>query len=84
MDLKASANGVERTSGGSKAPEEYLGYDVLDPEKRKIGNVKELFANARGEPEYVRVRTGLLGVRTMLLPVSFVEIDQERRSLTLT
>ncbi len=68
---------------GFEAPEEYVGYCVYDPEGQKIGNVKELFANARGEPEYVRVKTGLFGSRGVLIPVGFVAVDEEQRTLTL-
>jgi hypothetical protein len=46
--------------------------------------VKELFTNAYGEPEYVRVRMGLFGLRSVLIPIGFaVAIDEERRTLTL-
>ncbi|MDQ3999679.1 MAG: PRC-barrel domain-containing protein [Actinomycetota bacterium] len=66
-----------------EAPEEYVGYRVYDPEGQKIGNVKELYANAGGEPEYVRVKTGLFGSRGVLIPIGFVAVDDERRTLTL-
>jgi hypothetical protein len=35
-------------------PAVYAGFAILDPEGRKIGVVRELFANGRDEPEYVR------------------------------
>jgi hypothetical protein len=66
-----------------EAPEEYFDYVVRDPEGRKIGRVKELFANARGEPQYIRVRIGFFGLRSVLIPVCFVVVDEERRVLTL-
>ena len=66
-----------------EAPKEYVGYTVNDPEGRKIGRAKELFANAQGEPEYVRVRTGPFGLRSVLIPIGFAAIDEERRTLTL-
>ena len=64
-------------------PEKYFDYRVLDPEGRKIGRVKELFTNAHDEPEYVRVRVGLFGLRSILVPIGFVAIDEERQTLTL-
>jgi ribosomal 30S subunit maturation factor RimM len=74
----------EESRNRFEAPEEYVGYRVYDPEGQKIGNVKELFANARGEPEYVRVKTGLLGSRGVLIPIGgIVAVDEERRALTL-
>ena len=69
--------------GRFKAPEKYVRYRVRDPEGRKIGSVKELFTNAYGEPEYVRVKLGLLGLKSVLIPVGFTRIDEERRTLTL-
>ena len=60
-----------------------MGYEVHDPEGRKIGSVKELFANAYGEPEYLMVRTGFFGLKSFLIPVSFIAVDEEWRSLTL-
>ncbi len=66
-----------------EAPEKYVGYRVHDPEGRRIGSVKELFTNAYGEPEYLRVRMGLFGLKSVLIPIGFVAIDEERRTLTL-
>ncbi len=74
---------VESVTGRFKAPEEYVGYRVLDPEGRKLGRVKELFANAHGEPEYVRVRMNLFGLRSVLIPIGFVAVDEGQRTLTL-
>ncbi len=62
---------------------EYADYVVLDPAGCKIGHVKEFFTNARGEPEYIMVRVGFFGIRSVLIPVGFVTLDEERRTLTL-
>ncbi len=56
---------------------------VRDPEGRKIGRVVQIFANRRGEPQYVRIREGLFGSGPVLIPVCFVTLDEERRTLTL-
>ncbi len=37
--------------------------------------------SARGEPEYVRV--GLFGLKSVLIPIGFVAVDEERQTLTL-
>jgi PRC-barrel domain len=79
----AAANRVEPDTSQFKAPEEYVKYKVHDPEGRKIGSVKELFTNAHGEPEYVRVKMGLFRLKSVLIPVGFVAVDGERRILTL-
>ena len=66
-----------------EAPEKCVGYQFNDPLDRKIGRVERLFVNGKHEPEYVRVRIGLFGLRSVLIPVGFAVIDEERRTLTL-
>ena len=66
-----------------EAPGRYAGYKILDPEGHKIGCVVELFVNLHDEPEYVRVKLGLFGLRTALIPVEIVTVDEDRRALVL-
>lgn len=72
--------GFERSS---HAPEEYSGYEVLDPLGHKIGRAEKLFFNRNGGPEYVRVRIGFLFTKHVLIPVQDVSFDGSTRSLTL-
>lgn len=69
------------TGGSIRPPEEYAGYKVCDPRGQKIGRAERLFVNGRGEPEYIRVKTGLF--KTVLIPVQTVAADEERRALVL-
>ncbi len=64
-------------------PEEYVGYQLCDPLDQTIGTVKEIFVNGSGEPEYIRVRVGLFGLKYLLLPVQMVAVDGERRTLVM-
>lgn len=64
-------------------PEEYAGYALLDASGRKMGRIGEVFVNGSGEPEYARVKTGLLRSKTMIMPVSSIAVDDQRRALTL-
>ncbi len=66
-----------------ETPEAYVGYRVHDPQGRRIGSVKELFSNAYGDPEYLRVRMGLFGLKSFLIPICFVAVDEEWRTLIL-
>lgn len=66
-----------------EVPEAYVGYEVYDPEGRRIGSVKGLFTNAWDEPEYIRVRMGIFGLKTFLIPTTFVAVDEKRQTLTL-
>lgn len=77
-----TTKGATRTNAFER-PEEYAGYTVLDPEGRRVGKAKVLYANANGEPEYVRVKVGFLGLRSVLLPVETLAVDEERRALVL-
>lgn len=72
-----------RVADRVEAPAGCVGYALLDPEGRKIGAVAELFANESGEPEYVRVRMGLFGLKSALIPVQLVALDAQRRTMTL-
>jgi hypothetical protein len=40
-----------------------------------------VFANSDGEPVYIRVRIGLFGMKTVLIPVQFVDTDKVRKTL---
>jgi hypothetical protein len=54
-------------------------YAVYDPVGEKIGSAEEVLVNREGHPLYVRVNIGFLFSRTVLIPVQFVETDEERK-----
>ncbi len=61
----------------------YAGYEARDPLGQRIGTVTEVLADLNDEPRYVRVNMGLLGLRSVLIPVRLVAADTRRRVLTL-
>ncbi len=63
--------------------EAYAGYTVCDPLGQKIGRAEKLSLNASGEPEYIRVKTGLLRSTIILIPMQTVTADEEQRALVL-
>jgi hypothetical protein len=73
----------EERSSSIQTAERYAKYRVCDPSGRRIGRTERVFANGRGEPEYIRVKMGLFGLKTVLLPVQSVAVDEERRALVL-
>jgi len=81
MSYTTANRGALRGSLG--AQEVYAGYRVLDPEGQKLGSVKKLFVKAYGEPEYIRMRMGLLGLRTALVPVQSITVNEEQRTFML-
>ncbi len=73
-----------REPGGSiRTPEEYVGFKVCDPRGQKIGRAEQVFLNWSDEPEYIRVKMGLFGFKTALIPVQTVTVDEKRRALVL-
>ncbi len=83
MRTPYTALGHTEPGGSIRAPEKYAGYAVCDPRGQKIGRAEEFFVNWSGEPEYIRVKMGLFGLKTILIPVQAVTADEERRSLVL-
>lgn len=76
----------EETLGFSDSlgvPEECVGYRVCDPLGQKIGTVEKIFVNGDGEPEHARVRMGLFGMKSVLIPVVSVCVDEQRKAITL-
>jgi hypothetical protein len=67
----------------TRSIEECAGYAVCDPRRQKIGRAESFFLNGSGEPEYIRVKIGLFGLRKVLIPVQTVDVDKERRALVL-
>jgi hypothetical protein len=66
-----------------ETPKQCAGYRVRDPRGRKVGRLKRLYLNERGEPEYAEVKVGLFGMKTVLIPLLTVTADAERRILAL-
>ena len=59
------------------------GYAVFDPLGQKIGRAVEVFVNWDGEPGYIRIRLGFFGMKSVLIPVQFVETDEDSKTLVL-
>lgn len=83
MSDASLANKVKVSSVNSAASVRGAGYAVYDPLGQKIGRAEKVFLNWNEEPEYVRVRIGLFERRSVLIPVQFAELDDERRVLVL-
>ena len=71
------------SSASSARSKRGVGYEVYDPLGQKIGSAEEVFVNRNEEPEYVRVRIGFFGRKSVLIPVQFAEVDDERQTLVL-
>jgi len=81
---EAAVDRRSRASGARSAETKRgAGYAVYDPVGQKIGSTEEVFVNRDGEPVYIRVRIDLLWTRTVLIPVQFVQTDDEGKTLVL-
>jgi len=80
LDNESNVGATRTRSAVSKRG---AGYSVYDPLGQKIGSAEEVFMNRNEEPEYVRVRIGVFGRRSVLIPVQFAMIDDESRTLVL-
>lgn len=78
-NLKSPQESTERVD----TPERYAGYTLRDPLGQKLGRVESVFVNWDGLPEYVRVKLGIFGLKSVLIPVLSVAADEARQTLTL-
>ena len=78
-----AAVSLRERDGSIRSAAEYAGYTVCDPQGQAIGRTDKIFLNGRGEPEYIKVKMGFFGYKTVLLPVQSVAADEERRALVL-
>jgi hypothetical protein len=78
IDRRSHASGASSTSS-----KRATGYAVFDPLGQKIGRAEEVFVNWDGEPDYIRIRLGFFGRKSVLIPVQFVETDEEKKTLVL-
>jgi len=80
----ATINRRPHASGASSSTSKWAtGYAVFDPLGQKIGRVEEVFVNWDGEPGYIRIRLGFFGMKSVLIPVQFVETDEKKKALVL-
>jgi PRC-barrel domain len=67
----------------TSTPKRCADYTVYDPLGQKIGSVEEVYVDREGGPEYIRVRMRFFGRKSLLIPVQFVETDEQQRTLTV-
>lgn len=66
-----------------EAKKDYTDYAVYEPGGRRVGRVKERFVSAEDGAEYLDVKTGFLGLRSLLVPTGTARTDRKRRILLL-
>jgi uncharacterized protein (TIGR02271 family) len=74
----------ERSDRFTAIEDRFAGYEVYDQSGSKIGKVDDLFVDESDQPEYVGVKTGLLGTSSTLIPWEAVSsTDDEGRAITV-
>jgi uncharacterized protein (TIGR02271 family) len=68
--------GKSRNNDFVEIEDRFAAYEVYDPIGQKIGKVDDLFVNEADEPEYIGVKTGLLGTKSTLIPWQIAEVRE--------
>lgn len=71
----------ERSDEFTEVEQRFASYEVYDPRGEKIGKVDALFVDENDQPEFVGVRTGLLGTKITLIPWEPAEVREGDRHL---
>ena len=61
--------------------EKYEGYNVYDNAGDKIGKVDDLFVDEQDREEYIGVKMGFFGLRSTLIPMDVVRVNERDRSI---
>src|SRR4028118_141057 len=64
--------------------DQFADYTVYDQSNQKLGNLDDLFLDENDQPEYIGVKTGLLGTRSTLIPMETATIDEANSSITVS
>src|SRR4051812_47822870 len=74
----AEATEGSRTSTRSEQDGRYIGYSVIDKNNEKIGAVESVWLDGSGDPAYLSVRSGWLGMgRTHVVPAQRAEANDQ-------
>ncbi len=61
----------------------YNEYTVYDQHYEKVGKVDDIFVDENDQPEYIGVKTGLLGMKSTLVPIELVRVNDRRKLLEI-
>ena len=68
----------DRTDRFTALEDMYKGYTGYEMNYEKIGKVDDLFIDESDQPEYIGVKMGFLGLRSTLIPVDIVRVNERR------
>ncbi|HJQ27716.1 MAG TPA: PRC-barrel domain-containing protein [Rubrobacter sp.] len=64
--------------------EKYENYKVYDNQGQKIGKVDDLFVDETDREEYIGVKMGFLGMKSTLIPMEIVRVNESDRSIEVS
>ena len=64
--------------------EKYEDYKVYDNQGEKIGKVDDLFVDESDREEYIGVKMGFFGMKSTLIPMDIVRVNEDDRSIEVS
>jgi sporulation protein YlmC with PRC-barrel domain len=64
--------------------EKYEDYKVYDNQGERIGKVDDLFVDESDREEYIGVKMGFFGMKSTLIPMDIVRVNEEERSIEVS
>jgi sporulation protein YlmC with PRC-barrel domain len=64
--------------------EKYEDYKVYDNQGERIGKVDDLFVDETDREEYIGVKMGFLGLKSTLIPMDIVRVNESERSIEVS
>ena len=64
--------------------EKYEDYKVYDNQGERIGKVDDLFVDESDREEYIGVKMGLFGMKSTLIPMDIVRVNEGERSIEVS
>ena len=98
MFMRGTSEGTEVTKGQKLTEEEtvasedrlreleekYEDYKVYDNQGEKIGKVDDLFVDETDREEYIGVKMGFFGMKSTLIPMDIVRVNEDNRSIEVS
>src|SRR3982750_992750 len=64
--------------------ERYEGYAVYDRDGERIGKVDDLFVDEADREEYIGVKMGFFGLKSTLIPMETVRVNEQDRTMEVS
>jgi hypothetical protein len=79
VEQEAEMSVEERGDRFRELEEAYRDYTVYDQHYERVGRVDDLFVDENDQPEYIGVKTGILGMKSTLIPMEIARVNDRRK-----